>query len=438
MNNINYLPPQNEQYHDYIHRLYPEENKQVLQITFQVTEDCCLACTYCYQHNKRKNKISFDIAKKVIDDLLNDKYDFINTNNANGLIIEFIGGEPFLEIKLIQQITDYYFTQAILKHHAWLLRTKISICSNGILYFNPEVQAYFKKYSSFISFCISIDGNKELHDSCRIDLNGNGSYDRAIAAVKHYRTNYKADINTKMTLAPENLIFLYPSIIDLINNGYTQISLNCVFENVWTDSDPIILYEELKKVADYLIDSNLYNKINLSIFDEKIGDSLPETENSNWCGGCLFDDRGNGFAIDYQGKIYSCIRYMDSSLNGKQPALHLGDIYHGIAYTNLEKENISKLSNITRKSQSTDECFYCPVASGCAWCSAFNYEETGTPNQRVIYICKMHKARVLANIYYWNKLYKTVNIDKYKQNNLSTEEIIQLIGEKNQLELENF
>lgn len=43
----------------------------------------------------------------------------------------------------------------------------------------------------------------------------------------------------------------------------------------------------------------------------------------------------------------------------------------------------------------------------------------------------MHKARVLANIYYWNKLYKTVNIDKNKQNNLSTEEIIQLIGEKN-------
>jgi sulfatase maturation enzyme AslB (radical SAM superfamily) len=31
---------------------------------------------------------------------------------------------------------------------------------------------------------ISIDGNKQLHDTCRVDINGNGSYDIAIASVK--------------------------------------------------------------------------------------------------------------------------------------------------------------------------------------------------------------------------------------------------------------
>lgn len=437
MNNFDYLPPSTETYTDYIYRLFPEDSRKVLEVTFQVTEDCCLACTYCYQHNKRNNKITFDIAKKVIDDLLDDKYDFINSQNANGLILDFIGGEPLLEIKLIHQITDYFFQQALIRQHEWLLKTRISICSNGILYFQPEVQEYFKKYSPFISFTISIDGNKELHDSCRIDLFGKGSYDRAIKAVNHYRNTYYNKISTKMTLAPENLSYLYPSIIDLIDKKYDQISLNCVFENVWKDSDAIILYEELKKVADYLIDNNLYNKINLSIFDEDIGSPLPEEENNNWCGGCLFDDKGNSFSIDYQGKIYSCIRYMDSSLNGKQPALHLGDIYHGIAYTDLEKENINKLSNITRRSQSTDECFYCPVAKGCAWCSAYNYEETGTPNKRVTYICKMHKARVLANIYYWNKVYKKHNVNKKFINYLLEKEIIELIGEKNYIELKN-
>ena len=62
------------------------------------------------------------------------------------------------------------------------------------------------------------------------------------------------------------------------------------------------------------------------------------------------------------------------------------------------------LDCITRRSQSTDECFNCPIAGGCAWCSAYNYQITGTPDKRVTYICVMHKARVLANEYYWHLL----------------------------------
>jgi len=72
------------------------------------------------------------------------------------------------------------------KDHPWLLRHKISICSNGLLYFEPKVQAFLEKYKNRLSFSISIDGNKELHDSCRLDLEGKGTYDRAIAAVHHY------------------------------------------------------------------------------------------------------------------------------------------------------------------------------------------------------------------------------------------------------------
>ena len=69
------------------------------------------------------------------------------------------------------------------------------------------------------------------------------------------------------------------------------------------------------------------------------------------------------------------------------------------------KNNINLISNITRKSQSTEECFNCPIAAGCSWCSAYNYEQFGTPNKRATNICCMHKAASLANVYYWNKIY---------------------------------
>lgn len=440
MNNnyVDYLPPKEENFNDFINRLYPEDDRGVYELTFQITEDCCLACTYCYQHNKSKNKMTFDTAKKVIDKILNDEYELINTKNTCGLIIDFIGGEPLLETDLIIQITDYYFNQAIQKQHEWLLKTKISICSNGILYFNPNFQKFLNKYNGFISFTISIDGNKDLHDSCRIDLNGQGSYDRAMEAVMHYRTHYNNYIGTKMTLAPENIFYLYDSITDLINKNFQLINLNCVFEDVWENYDTKIFYNELIKIADYLIDNSLYNKINLSIFDEDIGEAMTPEENTNWCGGCLNNDgKGSSFAVNHQGKFYSCIRYMDSSLNNKQPELPIGDINHDFSFTSEEKNNIQKLSDITRRSQSTDECFFCPVARGCSWCSAFNYEETGTPNKRVIYICKMHKTRVLANLYYWNKIYKTLNINLIKNNNISKEESISLIGEENYYRLIN-
>ena len=185
-----------EEFPDYINRLFPQDynvdtNKKKLArtITFQVTDDCNLKCTYCYEINKGHHIMDFDIAKRFIDDLLDTdkKNDYINIDNSPAIIIEFIGGEPFIAIDLIDKITDYFISQMIEKHHPWATRFMISICSNGVLYFDPRVQAYIKKHLNNLSFSISIDGNKKLHDTCRIFPNGQGSYDIAIKAVKHFR-----------------------------------------------------------------------------------------------------------------------------------------------------------------------------------------------------------------------------------------------------------
>ena len=71
MNNIRYTAPGNQLYDTKLSQLYFEQtlDKPVKTVTLQVTEDCCMACTYCYQHNKSKNKMNFETAKKFIDDL---------------------------------------------------------------------------------------------------------------------------------------------------------------------------------------------------------------------------------------------------------------------------------------------------------------------------------------------------------------------------------
>ena len=77
-----------------------------------------------------------------------------------------------------------------------------------------------KKFNKFLSFSVSIDGDKEQHDECRIDINGNGTYDKAINAVKHYRENYGELTETKMTSSPNNIEDLNKAIRSLINNNF--------------------------------------------------------------------------------------------------------------------------------------------------------------------------------------------------------------------------
>ena len=103
-----------EQYSERLSRLYPELHEPVgtekiltQTVTFQVTDDCNLACKYCYQTHKGKKKMSFETAKKMVDLLLSGNKgvgDYINPQKSPGLIIDFIGGEPLLEIELIDQI----------------------------------------------------------------------------------------------------------------------------------------------------------------------------------------------------------------------------------------------------------------------------------------------------------------------------------------------
>ena len=42
--------------------------------TFQITEDCNLRCSYCYQINKSPNKMTLEMGKKIVDCIFKDNY----------------------------------------------------------------------------------------------------------------------------------------------------------------------------------------------------------------------------------------------------------------------------------------------------------------------------------------------------------------------------
>lgn len=64
-----------------------------------------------------------------------------------------------------------------------------------------------------------------------------------MAAVKHYHDTYGVQISSKMTIAPGNVAYIAKAVISMIENGYKDINLNCVYEEGWTNEHAKILYE---------------------------------------------------------------------------------------------------------------------------------------------------------------------------------------------------
>ena len=377
-------------------------------ITFQVTDDCCLKCSYCYEINKGHKMMSKAIAQKGID-LLFSLYDenkddgYIN-HHTKGIVLDLIGGEPFMNIETMDFIVEYFIQQCLERNHIWLTQFRVSISSNGLLYFSSAVQTFLKKYKELISLTITIDGPQELHDACRRDLEGNGSFSRAIAAWRDWNKFYN-DPTTKVTIAPENLPFLNKIFDFFIDEGCKEIYANPIFEHEWTIEEAQLYYHQLKILADRLLFSPTYYS---NLFEAHIGEPMPSTNNSNWCGGT-----GAMLAFDPDGLAYPCLRYMPSSLGTEVKPIVIGNV--NSIYSTAEAQKLKEfLDGITRRSQSTDNCFNCHIASGCAWCSAENYQETGSCNKRSTHICWMHRARVLANVYYWNLYYIKNKINKIK------------------------
>lgn len=107
------------------------EGGRAKTITFIVTKDCQLACKYCYLVGKNsKERMSFDTAKTAIDYIISHENDEVFAYNS--VIWDFIGGEPFLEIELIDKICDYIKLELYRLNHHWFNSYVFSFTTNGL------------------------------------------------------------------------------------------------------------------------------------------------------------------------------------------------------------------------------------------------------------------------------------------------------------------
>lgn len=372
-------------------------------ITFIVTKDCQLACKYCYLVGKNESeRMSWEVAKQAIDYILDNEQDF----PEQSVIWDFIGGEPFLEIELIDKICDYLKTEMYSRNHHWFNSYRFSFSTNGINYHTKEVQDFIKKNHSHLSIGITIDGTEKKHDLNRVyKTSGKGSYKDVVKNIPLWMKQFP-NAGTKVTISSADIPYVCESVLHLYSLGIKEVYINCVFEDVWKEGDDLLFEKQLIELADAIIDKGLYKDYVCSFFSERLGKPLDKKlMNQNWCGA------GRMLAIDAQGNFYPCTRFAQYSLRNKQ-AIVIGNIKDGI-----NKNRLRPFLCLDRCTQSKQECIDCEVAEGCAWCQGENYDaaSTNTIYQRATAICKMHKARVRANNYYWNKLYRKLELENERE-----------------------
>lgn len=158
-------------------------------IVFEVTERCNLKCKYCgygeyyTTHGVRASKdLNFSKAKLLIDYL----YQYWNSPNnlsyGKKITISFYGGEPLLNLPLIQQIVEYS-QQLKLNRNSFTY----SITTNGTL---------LDKYIDFLvkwnfSIFVSLDGDQK-HNAFRVFKNGKESFQKVFDNLSAIRNNYPA------------------------------------------------------------------------------------------------------------------------------------------------------------------------------------------------------------------------------------------------------
>ena len=384
-------------------------------ITFIVTKDCQLACKYCYLVGKNTHeRMPWEVAKKAIDYILDHEGDF----REESVVWDFIGGEPFIEIDLIDKICDYIKVEMYRRGHHWFDSYRFSFSTNGINYADDKVQRFIVKNLTHLSIGITIDGTEMKHDLNRVyKQTGRGSYRDVVRNIPLWLSQFPG-AGTKVTISSADIPYIKESVLHLYSLGIHEVNINCVFEDVWAEGDDLKFEEQLTQLADAIIDGGYYRDYVCSFFSEMIGKPLDRVnDNNNWCGA------GRMLAVDAAGLFYPCTRFAKYSLRDK-PALIIGNVTDGI-----DSDRLRPFLTLDRCTQSPAECIDCEVASGCAWCQGENYDAASTPTiwQRSTAICRMHKARVRANNYYWNKLYRKLELqgdrDEFENNRPRTKDI---------------
>jgi uncharacterized protein len=182
-------------------RLLPVLPLPLNTLVLNVTNQCNLACTYCYEYGEDKivDTSHGAQAKFMTEETARASVDFLLRESGRAAHLTFFGGETLLNFPVLKE------TVAYARHRAAEAGKAIdfSLTTNATL-LRPDIIEFLAEQE--IGVTISIDGPRELQNKLRVFHGGSGSYDVVAPKIKDLLQRHRSrPIGARVTLTAETL-----------------------------------------------------------------------------------------------------------------------------------------------------------------------------------------------------------------------------------------
>ena len=182
-------------------RILPLTPFPLTTMVLNVTNQCNLACTYCYEYgedkivdtdNGRQPKfMSEETARQSVDFLLKESGDIAH--------LTFFGGETLLNFPVLKRTIGYGRRRAAEEGK----RIEFSLTTNATL-LHAEIIEFLAEND--VGVTVSIDGPQEMQDRFRVFSNGQGSYDVVLPKIRDLLARHRTrPIGARVTLTSPTL-----------------------------------------------------------------------------------------------------------------------------------------------------------------------------------------------------------------------------------------
>lgn len=217
--------------------------------TIFTTMDCNARCFYCYESGQPQIRMTERTACDVAE--------FIIRNSAGSFVnIRWFGGEPLLNIKVIDLICDKLKTKSI--------QYKSTMISNGLL-FSDQILLKAKDSWNLRSVQITLDGTKDVYQKAKAYKKANGDeFERVISNVHKL-----VESGIRVSIRLNQDFYNTPDLIELVDflskefKGKKRLS---VYNNwLYDEADSIDAkldaerYAKFKELQSKLIECHLYS-----------------------------------------------------------------------------------------------------------------------------------------------------------------------------------
>jgi uncharacterized protein len=182
-------------------RLLPVASFPLTTMVMNVTNQCNLACTYCYEYGEDKI-VDTDHGRQskfMSEATARQSVEFLLKESGGVAHLTFFGGETLLNFPVLKSTVAYARRRAaeVGKVVDFSLTTNATLLQPHIIEFLAE---------NDVGVTISMDGPRELQNKFRVFHNGDGSYDVIAPKIKELLRRHRSrPIGARVTLTSETI-----------------------------------------------------------------------------------------------------------------------------------------------------------------------------------------------------------------------------------------